>query len=55
MGKQVKKDKCCSPVGTKVNLFGVWGNDSTPSTDSFILMENNDYVLMEDNSKIKLE
>ena len=43
-----------SPV---VNIVGVWAPDeSTPASDSFLLMENGDYVLQEDNtSKLILE
>lgn len=56
MGKQKEKGKCCTPVGPKVNLFGVWGGETTPSSGSFILMENDEYILQEDNvSKIELE
>lgn len=58
MAKQKDKGKCCpSPVASPVvNIFGVWGDgSSSPSVDSFILMEAGTYILMEDGSKIILE
>lgn len=44
---------CTTPViSPDVNLFGVWGNYTTPSTPSFLLLESGDYLLLESGDKI---
>ena len=48
---------CCAPnFIIKKQFNDIWNTDSvTPPTNSFLLLENSDYILLEDGSKIILE